>query len=96
MSASPKPRKGLGLRELSASPSMLERSPEVKTRAQTLTATAKARRERSRTRIPTPTPPGVARASRRHRQIPVVVGGRCCLPAGKSGEDDDSESGAAI
>ena len=97
MSASPKPRRGLGLRELSASPSMLERSPEVKTRAHTLTATAKARRERSRTRIPTPTPPpGVARASRRQRQIPVVVGGRCCLPVGRSGEEDDSESAAAI
>ena len=95
MSASPNPRRGLGLRVESARPS-LERSPEVKTRAHTVTATAAARRERSRTRI-APPPPAVAvvaaRASRRrHRQIPFKV----VLPVGKSGEDDFSESGAAI
>ena len=97
MSASPKPRRGLGLRVESARPPSLERSPEVKTRAHTVTATAAARRERSRTRIAPPPPPAVAvvaaRASRRrHRQIPFKV----VLPVGKSGEDDFSESGAAI
>ena len=95
MSASPKPRRGLGLRVESARPPSLERSPEVKTRAHTVTATAAARRERSRTRIAPPPAVAVvaARASRRrHRQIPFKV----VLPVGKSGEDDFSESGAAI
>ena len=95
MSASPKPRRGLGLRELSASPSMLERSPEVKTRAQTLTAAAAPNRERKRTRVAPPLP-GVPRVSRRQRQIPLELGGRCCLPVGKSGVDDVSESAEAI
>ena len=94
LSASPNPRRGLGLREESASPS-LERSPEVKTRAQTLTAAAAPNRERKRTRIAPPLP-GVPRVSRRQRQIPLELGGRCCLPVGKSGVDDVSESAEAI
>ena len=90
--ASPNPRRGLGLREESASPS-LERSPEVKTRAQTLTAAAAPSSERKRTRIALP---GVTRDSRRQRQTPLETGGRCCLPVGKSGVDDVSESAEAI
>ena len=92
LSASPNPRRGLGLREESASPS-LERSPEVKTRAQTLMAAAAPNRERKRTRIALP---GMPRDSRRQRQTPLELGGRCCLPVGKSGVDDVSESAGAI